>query len=213
MIPVQKQPTPADFVERVGRPGRTFLAKCSQPRTNDWKHHAYWTKIEGELYRAYSGICAYSCLWIPHVTGARTVEHFKPKSRYPHEAYNWDNYRLVCSRLNGRKRNCEDVLDPFTLQDGWFVIDFPSLMLFPSKHLSQEETLQVKKTIKRLKLNDDECIDGRKVWVRDYVMGEITFTHLEKHAPFIALELTRQGLTDRTHPMWKAYHKLKQEEE
>ena len=210
MIPVKKQPPPADFVEKVVRPGRKFLAECSQPHTRDWKSHAYWTKIEGELYRAYNGICAYSCLWIPRVTGGRTVEHFKPKSRYPDEAYNWDNYRLVCSRLNGRKSNYEDVLDPFTLQDGWFVIDFASLMIFPADHLSKKEASQVDRTINtRLKLNDDECIDSRKDWLSDYLVGEISFAHIEKRAPFIACELKRQELTERTHPMWAAYQKQK----
>lgn len=210
MIPVKKQPPPSDFVEKVENPGKKFLAEYPQPE----KFRKYWRRIERELYEAYSGICAYSCTWIPRVTGARTVEHFKPMSKYPDEAYNWDNYRLVCSRLNGRKKDFEDVLDPFTLQDGWFVIDFPSLMIFPADHLSKEEVRQVEETVKRLQLDkDEECIEDREKWLRDYITGEISFTHLEKHAPFIAFELQRQELAERTHPMWAAYQKQKSRNE
>lgn len=206
MIPVNLQPEPEHFYELVEMPGNTFLATHPRPKARDWKNHNYWKYVESELYDAYSGICAYSCTWIPRVTGGKTVEHFKPKSRYPLEAYRWENYRLVCLLLNGRKGNHEDILDPFTLRDGCFVIDFPSLMIFPGEHLSDSEASQVIKTVKRLKLNEDEaCIKDREKWLRDYVIGEISFSHLKKHAPFIAYELERQKLSGRNHPIWAGY--------
>jgi hypothetical protein len=210
VIPVKKQPPPANFVEKVEKPGNKLLAENPHPKKSELK--PYWRQIERELYEAYRGICAYSCLWIPHITGGRTVEHFKPTSKYPQDAYIWDNYRLVCRLLNGRKREFEDVLDPFTLQDGWFVIDFSSLMIFSADHLPEEEASQVTNTVKRLRLNEDEdCIKEREKWLRDYVTEEISFTHLEKHAPFIALELKRQELVARAHPIWAEYRKQKEE--
>lgn len=206
MIPVKMQPCPETFAQKVEEPGQRFLAKNTHPKGAEWKHHEYWKRIERELYDAYSGICAYSCLWISRVTGGRTVEHFRPKGKYPQEAYKWDNYRLVCSNLNGRKSNFEDILDPFTLQEGWFVIDFPSLMIFPGDHLTPSEAKKVHQTVKRLKLNEDEdCIGEREKWVKDYVIGEISFSHLKKKAPFLALELKRQGLEKREHPVWARY--------
>ncbi len=209
MIPVKKQPAPGHFVIKVEKPGKKFLAQNPDPKAKDWKNHNYWREIEKDLYQAYSGICTYSCLWIPHVTGGKTVEHFKPKSKYPHEAYNWENYRLVCLLLNGRKSDFEDVLDPFTLQEGWFVIDFSSLMIFPGDHLSTEEAEKVTKTVERLKLNKDEdCIKEREKWLRDYVTEGISFPHLEKHAPFIAIELKRQGYVERTYSIWAEYNKM-----
>lgn len=212
MIPVKKQPPPADFAEKVAIPGNRLLSENPHPKKSELK--PYWRRIERELYEAYNHICAYSCLRIERVTGGRTVEHFKPTSKYPEEAYAWDNYRLVCWRLNGRKRNYEDVLDPFTLEDGWFVIDFPSLLIYPGKHLSEEQAKQVKDTIKRLKLNDEESVADRQDKLRKYVMYVLPFEYLEEIAPFIALELKRQGLADTTHPMWTKYRKqTKQEEE
>lgn len=206
MIPVRMQPRPDTFFEKVGRPGQRFLAITPNPRKAQWKNHDYWKRIEKELYDTYSGICAYSCTWISRVTGGKSVEHFKPKSRYPEEAYRWENYRLVCLLLNGRKSDYEDVLDPFTLQNGWFVIDFPSFMIFPGDQLTDDETEQVIRTVKRLKLNEDEdCIKEREKWVQEYIVGEISFAHLEKKAPFLAEQLKLQELTDREHPVWARY--------
>lgn len=206
MIPVELQPEPTHFSEHVRLPGQKFLETNPHPRTKDWKKHSYWRHIESDLYEAYSGICAYACTWIPLVTGGKTVEHFKPKSKHPLEAYCWENYRLVCLLLNGRKGDHEDVLDPFTLREGWFAIDFPSLMIFPGERLAEEEAQKVVKTINRLKLNDDEaCIRDREKWLREYVIGEISFSHLKRHAPFIAYELERQELTERNHPIWATY--------
>lgn len=211
MIPVKKQPPPANFVEKVEKPGNKLLAENPHPKKSELK--PYWRRIERELYEAYNHICAYSCLRIERVTGGRTVEHFKPTSKCPEEAYSWDNYRLVCWRLNGRKGDHEDVLDPFTLPDGWFVIDFPSLLMYPGEHLTEKQALQVKNTIKRLKLNDEESITDRQDKLRKYVMYPLPFGYLEEIAPFIALELKRQGLADITHPMWAAYQRQKSRSE
>jgi hypothetical protein len=197
VIPVKLQPEPAHFFKKVQQPGHEFLRKTSNPTTKDWNNHSYWTRILNDLYIAYSSICAYSCHWIPCDTGAKTVEHFKPKNKYPQDAYRWGNYRLVCSTLNGRKGDREDVLDPFTLLEGWFVIDFPSLLIHPSSDIAAEEAELVTKTIRRLGLNDEgTCLQARINWIRDYITAPFPFSHLERRAPFLALELKRQNLVE-----------------
>ncbi len=197
MIRIEPQPEPNDFEILVRRPGRQFLRRIPNPKSREWRSHSYWRNVSGELRSAYNGICAYTCHWIPTDTGAGTVEHFKPKSKHPQDAYEWDNYRLVCSMLNGRKGNHEDVLDPFTIQDGWFVLDFPSLLVKPAPDLDDDLRAKVIATRKRLKLNDDEsCVEARLQWVRDYCEGNISHDHLRKHAPFIARQIEQQGLID-----------------
>ncbi len=197
MIPVNIQPAPTGFLTRVHQPGTAFLAKKPQPNANDWNRHSYWRRILDDLYHAYGGICAYSCHWIPPDTGAKTVEHFKPKSKYPSEAYQWDNYRLVCSTLNGRKGNFEDVLDPFALEANWFLLDFPSLMVYPNGSLTETNARRVMRTIQRLGLNDEgTCLQARLSWVEAYIQVPLPFSYLERNAPFIAAELKRQDLID-----------------
>ena len=206
-MPVKLQPEPSDFFTKVQKKGEEFQAKTPKPTEREWKAHRYWQLALDDLYTAYSGICAFSCHWIPPLTGGKSVEHFKPKSKYPEEAYHWDNYRLVCGTLNGRKGYHEDVLDPFTLQENWFVLHFPSLQLRPGEHLSETDDKRVVDTIKRLKLNDQICLDERKSWLIPYVTGKCPILYIEEKAPFLAYELKRQQLDDVNHPMWEEYKK------
>lgn len=199
MIPITPQPEPADFADRVGNPGAIFLAQNSRPA--NWPKKEYWRRIIPDLHQAYRGICAYCVEWIPLTTSTPHVDHFKPKERYPEDAYKWSNYRLASPRFNSRKSTHEDVLDPFILSPDWFMIDFPSLQLKEGSALSSSQINQVKATINRLKLNDETCINSRKRWIRDYCQGKIIFDFLKDNAPFIAYELERQDLVDRIKQM------------
>lgn len=194
---MQKVAPPAEFEERVGVPGRGFLNNCANPTAKQFRSHDYWIRVKRDLYGSYSGICAYSCHKIPVDTGSDTVEHFVPKSVEPIRAYMWDNYRLVCGKLNGRKGTYQDVLDPFEIVDETFVLDFPSLLVRPSANLNQSGTKKVLQTIQRLRLNDDEtCVRARFEYVISYCCQEITFEYLRRTAPFIAFELDRQDLVE-----------------
>lgn len=199
MIRVKPQPEPAEFEALVRQPGRAFLEKVPKPDSKQFSRHRYWSEISRELFDAYDAICAYSCHWIPGDTGFKTVEHFRPKSKYPNHAYEWSNYRLVCGLLNGRKREHEDVLDPFKIEDGWFVLDFPSLLIKPAKGLEAGVRAQVIATRDRLKLNIDEnCVEARRHWIEEYCRPENRdFGFLRRNAPFIAREIERQKLADK----------------
>ena len=178
MIPIKKQPEPPHFFDTVQKPGEEFLAQPLETRGS--KLPAYWRAIIPDLRKAYHGICAYTCHWIPTDTGSNTIDHFKPKARYPQDAYRWDNYQLVCGTVNGRKGTNENVLDPFTLQEGWFAMHFPSLQLIAGKYLLAEAMKQVEQTIKILKLNDSTCIRGRRDWLQPYLDEKYDITYLEE---------------------------------
>ncbi len=197
MIHVDRHPEPINFETLVRQPGRNYLRIVPFPTTKQFNNHDYWGRVLGTMYDLYDGICAYSCHWIPVDTGTPTVEHFYPKHLYPQQAYEWNNYRLVCGTLNGRKKAFEDVLDPFTLVDGWFIIDFPSGLVKPSKELDDSAKDQVRRTIARLGLNHEgTCLRNRLKWIMDYSRGAYGFQYLSKHAPFVGRELERQGLCD-----------------
>ena len=194
MIPVAVRPEPTMFAAMVRGPGLAFLAGTPNPTTRQWSSRSYWTRCLGELRDAYQGICAYSCHWIPNTDG-RSVEHFRPKRLHPALAYEWANYRLVFGVLNGCKGDYEDVLDPFAVQAGWFVIEFPTLLVKPGTALDPVTIAAVLRTCERLKLNDeDKCLKDRLHWLRAYCEGQINWAFLQRMAPFLAAELTRQGL-------------------
>lgn len=197
MIPVQPQPEPADFSEKVREKGAAFLRKVPHPKTPDWVNKEYWQASLDDLCEAYERICAYSAQWIPRTEGSPTVDHFIPKSVKPEWAYEWHNFRLACLKLNTRKRDYQDVLDPFELQANCFILDFPSLLIKPNQNIPDPRKEKVIATIKRLKLNeDDNCVKGRLDWLMPYCRKEYPFDYLKRKAPFIAYELERQNLIE-----------------
>jgi hypothetical protein len=196
MMRIDPKPEPADFNKQVRQPGKRFLARYPNPTTKQFDSHSYWRKMAQQLHKCYDGICAYSCHWIPYDTGADTIEHFQPKSLHPTLAYEWSNYRLVCGTLNGR-RGTEDVLDPFTIQNGWFILEFPSLFIKAAPGLAPDLTAQIISTRDRLGLNDEgTCLKSRQRYVIDYCNKDISFNHLTRDAPFIAQQLVCHRLED-----------------
>ncbi len=197
MIPIQPKPEPEDFHKRVRKPGMAFLDKVPKPTSKEWNANDYWRRSSKKLRTAYGGVCAYSCLWIPPVVGAGTVEHFEPKSMFPRLAYEWSNYRYVVARYNSRK-GTKSILDPFKdVKEDWFVMRFPSLDIEPNPDLAPAESEAVADTINILKLNeDDEYKEYCMRWLLAYCEGDMTFKLLSEFAPFMGYELKRQGLKD-----------------
>jgi hypothetical protein len=150
----------------------------------------YWTEALDDLMTAYSHICAYSCFRIHPVTGSRSVDHMAAKSRAWDQVYEWSNYRLACSRLNARKREFGDVLDPFLVEDDWFELELVGFQVKPAKHLADETRAQVQATIDRLGLDDFRTHRERDA--ENYWAG-IPFKVLMEESPFVARELRRQG--------------------
>ena len=59
-----------------------------------------------------------------------------PKSRDWRLVYEWRNYRLSCLRMNRKKREFTDVLDPFCIDDDWFVMDVVEFRVHPGPSLA-----------------------------------------------------------------------------
>ena len=188
MIHVELQPEPPDFDAKVRQPG---LAELGAP---EGELRPHWHRCALQLWGAYRGVCAYSSLYIPRGTGARSVDHLLPKSKRRALTYEWSNYRLACVRMNSRKNDLEDVLDPFEVQDGWFALELSTLQVIPGDGLPADLRQRVQYTIDRLDLNDDEFIQAREAHYDAFRNGDVQFRHLRKHCPFLAMELIRQGI-------------------
>ena len=199
LIPVVPAVEPADFDMKVKQPGVAFLRTTPYPSANAWGSHDYWRRAIEDLLVAYHKICAYSGSWtktnVPSISTLQdsSVDHFIPKSTTPAQAYEWANFRLSRTRLNNRKGNHSDVLDPFTLPNRWFTLDFRSFLIFPNHALSDSEKSRVQKTIDRLGLNtDNDYVQERIDVVREYCSGKLTLATLDDFWPFIAREMKAQ---------------------
>ena len=198
MIPVTAAAEPATFDAKVRVPGNAWMAArglaglaALPPKT---KVKPYWTECLPDLLKAYDRVCAYASLRIHPVTGAHSVEHFAPKSRAPDLAYEWDNYRLVCAKLNARKNNFTDVLDPFVLAAGTFELNVLDGSIAPSATLQPAGQLAAKETVERLNLDDSEMQATRLGIIDQYLAAEFSSNFLRAESPFIWHELQRQGM-------------------
>jgi hypothetical protein len=214
MIPLKKLPEPGNFADNVTQKANAFLSKHPQPTAEEIRDRPYWRYALDDLHRVYNQICAYSALWCP--LDMATVDHFTPisvlvKQKEPKSAYDWNNFRLASRSMNTEKHHFQDVWDPFLVQTGWFVMDFPSLMVKSGSGLSSTLREKVEATIKRLKLNEKEkYIEYRRQFLWDYCdlcsnsdSIECALRHLGRKAPFIAFELQRQELTRKIVAMMK----------
>lgn len=196
MIPVAPQPEPADFDAKVRKKGLKYLRdhnlSLGQPLPLKTKIPPHWRKCMDDLHDRYCGVCAYLAIFIERVTGACSVDHFIAKSSLAGQAYEWDNYRLACSIMNSRKREYDDVLDPFVIGQGWFRLELVSGRIYPNPNALNPVAAQ--DTIDRLKLDDGKCREVRARHFQDYISGDVSAAYLRRRSPFIWFEADRQGL-------------------
>lgn len=197
MIPVRRQPEPESFEAEVRRPGLAWLEErgwdLDGPLPSGEELRPFWRAALGELHRRYRGVCAYVCIEIPEVTGARTVDHFVAKSGALRQAYEWSNYRLACQLMNSRKRDFDDVLDPFDLEDETFYLNFANGEVYPNPGLEAARLEQARATVERLHLNGPECTRARLRHFELCFQEEITLSYLQRVSPFVHQEARRQG--------------------
>ena len=194
MIRVQAKTEYPEFDRQVRRKGRRFLKSYPNPNSKQFRKHTYWNAALKELYAAYDHLCAYTTRELVQ-TGS--VDHFRPKSKYPHLAYEWDNYRLARQTINSRKADSEDVIDPFEVCEGWFILDMPSCLIKPGQDIAQEIRDAVNTTIDVLGLNSDErLVEERCRLLVNLADGNITLKYLESHCPFLSTEVRRQQVHD-----------------
>ena len=198
MLYVIPQPEPANFDAKVRQKGLAHLRNnalgLANPPPKGVKIPAYWQDCLDELYDSYGGVCAYLAIHFERIIGGGSVDHFAAKSTLPGQAYEWENYRLACSRMNSRKNRYNDVLDPFEVESGWFRLEVVSGRLYPNPDLEPATLKVVKATIARLKLDDQGCREVRARHFSDYIQCMYTAEFLKRRSPFVWYEANRQGL-------------------
>lgn len=146
------------------------------------------------LHRAYGGVCAYLCVFVERCTGGMSVDHFVAKSALAGLAYEWSNYRLACTTINSRKRDFDDVLDPFELEPNGFHLELTTGRIFPNPGLESAPMARVVQTIERLGLDDPLCREMRVRWFDEYLNCPLPQEYLRQKSPLVWIEAKRQGL-------------------
>lgn len=198
MIPVAEQPEPKDFDAKVRSKGLAHLESkgiaLDKPLPPKADIQPYWRACLTELHQAYEGVCAYLGVHFERVMGGASVDHFIAKSANAGLAYEWSNYRLACSTMNSRKRDYDDVLDPFYLAPGLFRLQLSTGHIYPNPQLEARALRVVEETIERLGLDDPQCRRLRSNWYQEYLEHNLPSDYLRKKSPFVWQEAERQGL-------------------
>lgn len=195
MIRITARPEYAGFNRHVRAPGEAFLETNPTPNSYEFSRNCFWTRAKPELQEAYGHICAYTCIYLVE---QGTIDHFLPKSIYHHLAYEWSNFRLARKRANECKGAALDIMDPFEIQNGWFVLQLPSCQILAHPGLSHIHKDRVNTTIRRLRLNDEDVfVQERCDIILAYGLGDLSLDFLRRRYPFLALEIERQGIEDR----------------
>lgn len=198
MIPVQAKPEPPDFNDKVRLPGLASIAIAAidpnQPVPRGTTIKPYWRKCLDDLHREYAGVCAYAAIYVERVTGGVSADHFVAKSSNVALAYEWSNYRLACMTMNARKRDFEDVLDPFLLAPDTFRLELVTGAIFPNPDLHSVAKGEAAATIKRLGLDSPNFREMRARHYQEYRQNEYNSAHLKKRSPFVWYEANRQGV-------------------
>lgn len=214
VIPVALADEPASFESKVRQRGLDVIAELvgespSRPRPGPKRKRTlasrdripaaafpdFWRDVLPDLREAYGNLCAYLGLYIEHGTGSASVDHFVPKSKSWQLVYEWSNYRVCSSLINGHRGDRTLLLDPFTIEPGLFALEFTELQVTPGPAARGPTWDLVTNTIDTLGLNQRDCRKARAEYVTAYRDGPptgIALARLEIRAPFIVQELRRQ---------------------
>jgi len=209
VIRVEERDEPKTFDVKVRQPGQRLLQELrgqstakkrpgpkrkSVDRITSNLLKPFWTECLDDLAEAFNHVCAYCCIRIDPVTGARTVDHFEPTRDDPDLAYEWKNFRYASLIMNRRKERAARVCDPFEIQDGWFELNLLTFGLRPRPGLTPEEKALVQTTIDALEL-DGEAMRRRRAaaWSKfDKDRSLRGFQQMEEDCPLVAREYVRQ---------------------
>lgn len=210
MIRVIAQEEPRSFKATVQEPGLRKLArllgqdvpgKSNRPKKTytrledipTRKFPPEWRHCLDDLMTAYRQICAYTCLYIEDGTGERTVDHWQPITTHPHLAYVWSNYRLACGQVN-KSKGTQVALDPFMIEDDWFELELVGYQVLPGARTTDPLRSLIRHNVDVvLDLNSPRLRRQRGQDAEAYLHGEVSFSRLGRHSPFVARELRRQG--------------------
>jgi len=199
MISVPAPQPPGNYEADVRIPGTAFLAVHPHPSAEDWKGHRHWKAVHSYLYAEMHGICVYCASFTPRRSSRTSIDHtsidhFVPKGRNPALAFEWTNFRLCRARLNNRKGDFEDVIDPYLIQNGWFRLNFTTFALYPDSNLPLQIQQQIANSISRLGLNDDDAyVNERARVIYRYADAKLPYADIQRRYPFIASEMQAQN--------------------
>ncbi|MCP4130524.1 MAG: hypothetical protein GY754_06035 [bacterium] len=161
MEKINRTPAPDWLQEKYEEWGRDWEIKYNTTRNSRFIWYKNNKKGHQDLVEELSRMTKDHCSFCDaYPMGARiqpTIEHFKPKTKFPLLAYKWDNLFLCCRICQGKGERFDDKLlkpDEDTYEfDDYFDIDWETGKLLPNEDATDEDKARAEITIKLYKLN------------------------------------------------------------
>lgn len=160
----EKQNTPWGLIENQEKWSRLFAEKLAKGASDisPWaKHEKEYTnrKLIPILKEMTKNHCSF-CDAYPLSTDGESIEHFKPKTKYPLLSHIWENLFYACFKCQEYKHDKFDdlLLKPddtnYTFED-YFMLDRQgeNIFIIPLPANSEEQKLRASKTIEYYGLN------------------------------------------------------------
>ncbi len=140
-----------------------------------WNWHVYKNvKVDAILANILSELSNFHCSYcsifpLKQSVGGRSIDHFKPKSKFEDLAFEWTNLFIACpdcQKIKGGNFPNIEPLKPDSCRyhfDYWFEIDWTinKNHIIPNKDRNPQEQLIAQETINWLGLNDGDRPDAR----------------------------------------------------
>lgn len=180
MEKINRSPAPDILQENYKKWGKEWEIKYKKTGSKGFRWRTK-NKInsEKECIEKFKGMTQFHCSYcdIQPVRKGQiqpTIDHFRPKSKFPLLAYVWHNLFLSCESCQNYKQTKFDrsLLKPDRLDynfDKYFFIDFETGKIMPlpnSKNPEKEESAKI--TIDIFGLNRDARPEGRKKELEKY---------------------------------------------
>jgi hypothetical protein len=194
MIPVARVPEPERFDRDCRQRGKRWFAE----RGDGERPRDYWSPFRTALAQGFGERCGYLGMLIT----SGHVDHYRSLRTHRELAYEWDNYRYVDSSINQCKGSLgEELLDPYEIEEGWFVIELPGLQMRISERVPEPLRARARFTLDRLQLRDGEsAIRYRRQWLAMYESGKLALEGLAQVAPLLAEAVRRRDARSPSEP-------------
>ncbi|MDM8563142.1 hypothetical protein QUF54_07295, partial [Candidatus Marithioploca araucensis] len=170
MEKINRTEVPDWLKEKWQERGEKWQSKyASTKKSKDFQWYRNKNQGYDELVHELSEMTQYHCSFcdaypmgsrIPH-----SIEHFKPKTKFPLLAYQWDNFFLCCGICQKKGDHFdEDLLKPDAENydfDKYFDIKWDTGELIPNSDASEKDQRRAEITIRLYKLNEYGKPDDR----------------------------------------------------
>ncbi|MDX2104385.1 MAG: hypothetical protein SF002_17810 [Alphaproteobacteria bacterium] len=203
MRPIKQGVEPPDYaIRRNSLEIKDYLANLPpNPPSDQWAkdNKQLWQGVQDEVWAWNEDRCVYSDIYCtPGANGIRSVDHFLPKTLFPQQSLDWDNYLPCQTAINRYKDTTLGFVDPRTIPPTLFKLVVPKMATAIADTTSPLADAG-QTTIKNLRLDRGNLIEGRRMLIKNFLKEldrQKATILLKQHSRFLFDELARQGFCD-----------------